>query len=103
MQIDSISYSRSKNVGYREYEDIEVSAAVTTDDDPQSTLLYLQKWVNEKLQIREEVAKLDSRKEQLQGEIYDLERSVKHAKDKWQNVQEFFKKLGIEVPSDIPF
>ena len=103
MQINYIGYSRTKNTNYSEHESIEISSFVAPEDDPQEILLYLQNWVNERLQVKEVLAKLDSRKDQLQGEIYDLEKNVVEARDKWQKVKVFLEKLGVERVDDIPF
>lgn len=101
--INYITYRLSKSLNNGQTEQIEVSASIESEAQAEETLLHLQSWTQERMQVRETVAKLNSRKEQLQNEIYNLERDVTSAKKKWQEVKDFLEKMGITNIDDIPF
>lgn len=105
MMVERISCSRTKYISHDVNECIEVSAIVNSNNEQEKneSLASLQAWTEDRLQIRETVAKLYNRKERLQAEIQSLEFDVEKAKAKWEAVKGFLEKVNISVVDDIPF
>lgn len=101
--INYITYRLSKSLNNGSTEQVEVSASLESEAQAEDTLLHLQSWTQERMQIRETVAKLNSRKNDLHSQIYTLEKDVAEAKAKWQKVKDFLQKTGISSVDDIPF
>ena len=101
--INYITYRLSRHLNNGDTEQIEVSASIESEAQAEDTLLHLQTWTQERMQIRETVAKLFDRKERLQNEIASLEIDVEKAKANWKKVKEFLEKMGITNVDDIPF
>lgn len=104
MNISRVTYRRSKQRGYDEYQAIEVSADLNEQEDANEVLADLQKWVHEKLQVKEDIRVLLDKRSDLENKIAGLEKQCNDAVVKWGKVREFLEKLGIKDELDeIPF
>lgn len=105
MTIERITYSRTKNINHSDAECIEISIDIDSKDESEkeAAFEYLRAWVEDKMQVREQTAKLYDRKNELQRQVYSLEEDVAKAKAKWQKVTDFLEKTGVSSVDDIPF
>lgn len=90
MKITKINYQAVKNLGNYESERLEASAEVEEGEDPIQAVGNLRAWVEERLQMREEVKNLEE-------EHRDLVAKVALVKARWEKVQQFFQKLGLSL------
>ena len=110
MQIKTITYSRQKSSGNYNSQTLEITVAVGDDEDENAILDALITKVNYELGItsddlREEIQKLERKKDQLSREIESLQHFLQLAKERWEKAQLFMEKHGIPLSMDdsIPF
>lgn len=103
MELTKVTYSRTRHINLNDTENIAISADIDIQEDASEVLAYLQNWVETKLKVRETVAKLDVRKNELQTDVYRLEKELIQAKERWQKAQAFMEKVGLSNIEDIPF
>ncbi len=103
MEITKVTYSRSRQVGANESECIAVSADIDIQEDASEVLAYLQNWTEQKLKVRETIAKLDARKYELQTDIFRLEKDIEACRARWDKARNFLDKVGLADIDDIPF
>ncbi|HCF26957.1 MAG TPA: hypothetical protein DEV81_07050 [Cyanobacteria bacterium UBA11049] len=101
MKITKITYRALKSKGNYENEAFEASADVEDWEDPIATAESLRQWVEQRLNLQETVENLEQKRA-------DLENEIAEAKDKWERIDRFFKKLGITIAEikssdEIPF
>lgn len=106
MEITKVGYKRTLQISANESECIEVSADIDAEEDANEILSYLQNWTEQKLNIRETTARLETRRHDLQTEIRSLEKQVVDARGLVNRARDFLKQQGIENafnPDNIPF
>lgn len=107
MKIQTVTYRRHKNLGNYENETLEATAIVEEGDDFEAAIELLSAEVNANLGINEKLQDLKSKKTQLEEDIEKLELQIKTATERWQKIEQFFTKLGVDLSEasdpDIPF
>lgn len=90
MKITKISYQAVKNLGNYESERLEAHAEVEEGVDPIEAVGNLRAWVEERIQMRENV-------KSLEDERRDLENQIDRLKIRWEKIRQFFLKLGLNL------
>lgn len=107
MKIQTISYKRNKNLGNYENEALEATASIDEGESVGAAIDALIARVNVNLGISENLQELKAKKAQLEEDIQKLESQIKTATERWQKIEQFFTRLGVDLSSDdvsnIPF
>ena len=108
MKFETISYKRTKNLGNYENEVLELTAQINETDDPDLVTLELRDRVNQQLGISESVKELKNDQILLEQQNAQLEANIAAATERWNRIQQFMEKLGINLKNvpfvdDIPF
>lgn len=106
MNVKIIGYGRGKcdcdSQQLGEY--VYFEAGLESWENPDESFVVLRERVNSKLGIHEDVVALDDRRHYLTRRIEEQEALLKSALDRWEKIQEVYKKIDLLVPEDlIPF
>lgn len=94
MKITTVHYSALINLGDYSNEKIGFTAQVGEDDSIEQTIEQLRQKVIDHGGIS--ASKLFDKMDRLKGELYELERKVKNATQKWDATAEFLRAQGIK-------
>lgn len=105
MKIKTIEYRCLKSYG--RYENVSIGATAEVEEGHEATALAdLEVWVNRQIQARikaaEDREEEEWRTREASRTLEELNRDIEHAKAKWEQIQAFARKLGVDV-EDCPF
>ena len=107
MEINNIGYGRGsvhdfESSNFREY--VYMQAKLEPWEGTEESLKILRELVCSQVGIKEDVEEMEERRSSLRSELTHLQSRITEAKQKWDEIESFMKKIGAVVEFDpIPF